>query len=223
MSIYFPSISIEKAWQIIIIWFIAVMFIFIIAAEKNIAAFGLTYGLLFGGLAYRFRCNINPFFKRMGLYNYRGFLLLSIIITATEEWYCYSLGNRLAYPVLWIDLIVVGALWTVWFGTWFFYLSKKYLFSEKEALMTAASTGVLYEFIGTGYVLQNPMGIVLAIPLAVVVYAAIFVLPMQLIAFTGKNDSRLKYPVGIILPFILTVPAAVLVFILFALAGHPLE
>ena len=155
-------------------------------------AFGVTYGLVFSGLTYRFRRLVVPFFKRMGLYNYKGFLLLSVIVSLTEETYCYLLGNRIAQPVLWIDLVVVTGLWTVWFGTWYFYLSKKYAFPEKEALMTSAFIGVLYEYTGTGYFLQNPLGVVLAFPLAVVVYAAIFVLPMQLIEFTGTNDSKMK-------------------------------
>ncbi len=186
-------------------------------------AFGVTYGLVFSGLAYRFRRLVVPFFKRMGLYNYKGFLLLSVIVSLTEETYCYLLGNRIAQPVLWIDLVVVTGLWTVWFGTWYFYLSKKYAFPEKEALMTSAFIGVLYEYTGTGYFLQNPLGVVLAFPLAVVVYAAIFVLPMQLIEFTGTNDSKMKYPIGIVLPFILTFPAAIILFVLFSLAGYPLE
>ncbi|MBW6518488.1 MAG: hypothetical protein K0A89_08315 [ANME-2 cluster archaeon] len=100
-------------------------------------------GLIFGGLAYRFRHLVVPYFERIGLYNYKGFLLLSIIVTVTEETYCYLLGNKIAYPVLWIDLVLVTGLWTVWFGTWYLYLSKKYASTEKEALMTAASTGVL--------------------------------------------------------------------------------
>ncbi|MCK4928802.1 MAG: hypothetical protein KAR76_03610 [Methanosarcinales archaeon] len=72
------------------------------------------------------------------------------------------------------------------------------------------------------HLLQNPPGMVLAFPLGVVVYAAIFVLPMQLIEFT-TNNSRMKYPVSIVLPFILTFPAAIVLFVLFALAGYPLE
>ncbi|MCL7416109.1 MAG: hypothetical protein M8349_08660, partial [ANME-2 cluster archaeon] len=59
--------------------------------------------------------------------------------------------------------------------------------------------------------------------LGVVVYAAIFVLPMQLIEFNGTNNSKTKYPVGIVLPFILTIPAAVIIFVLFLIAGYPLE
>ena len=216
-------LDIESTWKILLIWFGLVILVFSIAREWGVVAFGVTYGLVFGGLAYHFRHLVVPFFKRMGLYNYKGFLLICVIVSVTEETYCYLLGNRIAHPVLWIDLIVVTGLWTVWFGTWYFHLSKKYAFTEKEALMTAAFTGVLYEYIGTGYFLQNPLGVVLAFPLGVIVYAAIFVLPMQLIEFTGTNNSRMKYPVSIVLPFILTFPAAIVLFVLFSLAGYPLE
>ena len=223
MRICYFAISAEKAWKIMLIWFIIVIFILAIARQWGVVIFGLTYGIVFGGLAYYYRHTIRQSFMRMGLFNYRGFLLLSIIVSVTEETYCYLLGNRIANPVLWKDLVLVTALWTVWFGTWYFYLSKKYTFSEKEALMTAAATGVFYEYIGPGYFFQNPAGIVLSIPLAVVVYAAIFILPMQLIEFTGTRNTSMKYAEGIVLPFILTMPVAVVLWVLFLLAGHPLD
>jgi hypothetical protein len=189
----------------------------------GVVTFGLTFGLVFGGVAYRYRSKVKPFFQRLGLFNYKGFLLFSIIITIIEEMYFYLLGNKIAHPILGIGLILVSALWTVWFGTWYFYLSKKYAYSEKQALLTAATTGVLYEYIGTGYFLQNPLGIVLAFPLGVIIYAAIFILPMQLIEFTGTIDQNIKYLVGVVLPFILTIPAAIIIYILFSLAGYPLN
>ena len=219
---YFP-ISIEKAWKIMLIWFIVVILALAAAREWGVVVFGLTYGILFGGIAYHFRHRARHFLRRMGFYDYRGFLFLSVIVTVTEETYCYLLGNRIANPVLWIDLVLVTTMWTVWFGTWYFYLSKKYIFSEKEALMTAAATGIFYEYIGTGYIFQNPAGIVLSVPLAMVIYAAIFILPMQLIEFRGTENSILKYPVGVVLPFILTIPVAFTLWVLFSLAGHPLE
>lgn len=212
----------EKAWKIILIWFISVISIMAIAGETGVVLFGLTYGLVFGGIAYRFRHSVSQVFKQAGLFNFKGFLLLSVFISITEETYCYLLGNRIANPVLWVDLILVSTLWTVWYGTWYFYISKKYAFHEKEALMTAAATGIFYEYIGTGNFLQNPFGIFLAIPLAVVIYAAMFILPMQLIEFKGTDNSMLKYPVAVVLPFILTIPAAIALYILFRLAGHPL-
>lgn len=213
----------ERAWRIMLAWFIAVIAILSIAGAWPVAVFGATYGLLFGGFAYRHRKRVRPFFQRIGLDSYPGFLLLSIVITVTEETYCFVLGNETAHPVLWIDLVLVTGMWTAWFGTWYFYLSRKYAYTEKEALMTAAFTGLLYEFVGTGEILANPLGIFIAAPLAVIVYAAIFVLPMQLIDFTGKNESRLKYPVGVILPFILTVPVAIALYIIFSIFQIPLE
>lgn len=214
---------IEKLWKAVLIWFAAVMLILSLAHEWSVVLFGVTYGLAYGGLIYRARARLRSFLRKLGLNTYPGFLLLSILVTVSEEIYCYVLGNRIAHPVLWIDLVMVSSLWTVWFGTWYFYLSKKYDFTEKEALITAGSTGLLYEFVGTGYFLQNPFGIILAYPLAVVVYSALFILPMQVMDFTGTTTSKMRYPVGVVLPFLLTIPAALVVFVGFSFAGHPLN
>ena len=207
----------KLAWKIMLLWFTLVMIILSIAGEWGVVAFGLTYGIIFGGFAYRYRRKVMPFFQKIKLDNYLGFLLLAVVITITEEIYCYALGNRIAHPVLWIDLILVTVMWTVWFGTWYFFLSKKYMFTEKEALMVAGFTGIFYEFIGTGAILTNPFGFLIATPLAVVIYAAIFVLPMQLITFNGKNNSKTKYLVGSILPFILTIPVAIALYLIFSI------
>ncbi len=202
-----------------IVWFVAVMVILCIAGEWSVVVFGVTYGLGFGGIAYRYRRKVRPFFERVRLNNYMGFLLLTVGITVTEEVYCYALGNQIAHPVLWIDLILVTVTWFVWFSTWYFFLSRRYYFEEKEALMVAAFSGVFYEFLGTGEVLRNPFGVILAVPLAVVVYAALFVLPMQLIQFTGECTSRTKYMVGVVLPFLLTLPVALILYIVLSVVG----
>lgn len=189
-------------------WFIMVMAILGVAGEWSVVTFGVTFGLIYGGVAYRYRKMVKPFCEKINLGNYAGFLLLAVIVTISEEVYCYILGNQIAHPVLWVDLVLVTVMWWVWFSTWYFFLSRRYYFEEKEALMTAGFTGVLYEFVGTGEVLKNPLGIVIAVPLAVVVYAAIIVLPLQLITFTGDITSRQKYVVGSVLPFLLTIPVA---------------
>ena len=75
---------------------------------------------------------------------------------------------------------------------------------------------MLYEFVGTGEIFKNPLGIVVAVPLAVVVYAAIFALPLQLITFTGDITSRQKYVVGSVLPFLLTIPVALGLYLILA-------
>lgn len=200
------------AWKVMLFWFVAVTIILCIAKEWSVVAFGLTYGLGFGGIAYTYRRRVQPFFKKVHLDNYYGFLVLTVIITVTEEVYCYILGNQIAHPVLWVDLLLVTVMWSVWFGVWYFFLATRYYFEEKEALMTAGFTGVFYEFVGTGAILENPFGIVIAVPLAVVVYAAIFVLPLQLIRFTGKRTGKAKYVVGVVLPFVLTIPVALVLY-----------
>ena len=209
----------KKAWKIMLVWFGIVMAALCMAREWSVVAFGVTYGLGFGGIAYRYRRKVKLFFERMNLDNYVGFFLLAVVVSASEEVYCYLLGNEIAHPVLWVDLILVCGMWSVWFGTWYFFVSKKYSFEEKEALMTAGFTGVLFEFVGTGEILGNPLGIFLALPLAVVIYAALFVLPMQLMQFTGENTSWTKYVVGVVFPYVLTIPVGVALYAVLDLCG----
>jgi hypothetical protein len=204
--------NVTVAWKVILIWFAAVMVLFCIAREWSVAAFGITYGLGFGGIAYKYRRKVQPLFEKCNLFNYYGFLLLTAIITVTEEVYCYILGNQIAHPVLWADLVLVYSMWSVWFGCWYFFIARHYFFEEKEALMTAGFTGVFYEFVGTGAILENVFGIVIAVPLAVVVYAALFVWPLQLIPFTGKRTGNTKYVIGVVLPFLLTIPVALVLY-----------
>jgi hypothetical protein len=209
----------KMAWEVLLAWFAVVMVIFCLAGEWSVVVFGVTYGLGFGAIAFKYRKKVRPFFQKVRLNTYVGFLLLTGVITVTEEVYCYLLGNEIAHPVLWVDLILVTVMWWVWFSTWYFFLSKRYYFEEKEALLVAGSTGVFYEFVGTGAVLENPFGIALAVPLAVVIYAALFVLPMQLISFTGTRTGKTKYIVGAILPFFLTIPVALIMYIILSVLG----
>ena len=211
--------NVKTVWKGILSWFIIVMVIFALAKEWSVVAFGMTYGLGFGGIAYSLRGKVGRFFAKRGLRTYYGFLLLAVSITVSEEVYCYALGNQVAHPVLWIDLIMVTVMWSVWFSTWYFFLSRRYFFEENEALLVGGFTGVFYEFVGTGALLENPFGIVLAVPLAVVVYAAIFVWPLQLLTFTGKQTGRMKYIVGSVFPFLLTIPVAVALYFVFAICG----
>ncbi|WP_230972280.1 hypothetical protein [Archaeoglobus neptunius] len=90
-----------------------------VRGDWGVVTFAVTYGIGFGGIAYRYRRKVKMFFQRRGLDNYCGLLLLAIIVTITEE----------------------------------------------------------------------------------------------TITFTGKNDGETKYLVGVILPFILTIPVAVVLFI----------
>ena len=40
--------------------------------------------------------------------------------------------------------------------------------------------------------------------------------------FTGTIDLNIKYPIGVVLLFILTIPAAIILYIVFSIAGYPL-
>ena len=216
-SRYRMSVSWGLAWKVILAWFAVVVLLFVVLGGWSLIIFAVGFGAVFGGLEYRYRHSIRPLAARLGLNNYAGFLGLSIAITAFEETFCYLAGNHIAYPVLWIDLVLIIVMWTVWFGTWYFYLSKKYAYGDKEALLLAGIVGIFYEFVGTGAFLSNPAGILLITPMAIVVYAAIFVWPMQLIDFRGKNDSWIKYPVSVLLPFILTFPVAIVLYVVFSI------
>jgi hypothetical protein len=116
-------------------------------------------------------------------------------------------------PVLWKDIAFCSLVWLPWFAAWYLFLSKRYSFGEKEALLVAASAGVLYELAGSGLLL-SPAAWLLAVPLDVVVYAAIFIVPMQLIDFRGPRTGPAKYVVAPVLPYLLSLPVAVLLIML---------
>jgi hypothetical protein len=199
----------DRAWAVVLLWFAAVMAIFAFAREWSIVEFGVGFGLVFGSVAWWLRKHVRPAMRKVRLDNFAGFVLLAVTISSAEEMSCLALGNKIANPVLWKDLVIVNGVWLAWFATWYFLLSKKYHFIEKEALMLGASAGVLYEYVSSGAFISNPAGLVLAIPLAVVVYAAIFVLPMQLIDFSGTGEGGIKYIAAPLLPYALSFCVAI--------------
>ena len=199
----------DRAWLVMLAWFSAVMAIFAIAREWGIIEFGVGFGLVFGSVAWWLRKRVRPAMRKARLDNIYGFALLAVTISSAEEIFCWALGNDIANPVIWKDLVIVNGVWLAWFATWYFLLSKKYHFIEKEALMLGASVGVLYEYISSGAFISNPAGLVLAVPLAVVVYSAIFVLPMQLIDFSGTGKSGIKYIAAPLLPYVLSFSVAI--------------
>jgi hypothetical protein len=226
----------EKAWKWVFVWFVLCMGFFVlvlaVSPEKNpsVIGFALFFGILMFGLEWKFRHMVRPFFERLGLANLKGFLLLAVGISAIEEVICWAFGNKVANPILWKDIVFCAGVWLPWFACWYLFLSKRWVFREKEALLVAASTGIMYEYIGNAAMWANPVQILIAVPLAVVVYAAIFVLPMQLIVFKDgatpgngkveegtdqKKGSRAKYLVAPVLPYFLSWPVAILIMILF--------
>jgi len=175
-----------------------------------VVAFGTSFGLLFGGLAWRYRGSVRPVFARLGLDNFAGFLLLSVLVSAAEETWCRAPGNRVAYPVLWKDIAFCTGVWLAWYSTWYIFIARRFAFREKEALLLAAVIGVFYEFVGNGAFLASPAGILMALPLSTVIYASLFLLPMQLIDFSGRGATGWRLLIGPVLPYLLSWPAALL-------------
>jgi len=203
----------DRAWTVIFVWFFIVIAIFLLAASWSIVSFALSFGAIFGGLAWRYRKSVRPFMARLRLDNFAGFLILGIGISALEEVWCRALGNHVAMPVLWKDVVFCTVVWLPWFAVWYLFLSKRYCFGEKEALLLAASAGLLYELVGSGAIFSNPAGLLLAVPLDIVVYAAIFVIPMQLIEFKGTGRTNWKFAAAPVLPYLLSWPFAALFLI----------
>lgn len=202
-------------WKVLLILFGVSVAIFLITENWKFILFTFTFGGLYGGTVYTYRHRIGMFFEKHGLRNFPVFIFLSILVSVLEELYVYVLGIRTAVPDIWIDIIVVPGEWAVWFATWYLILSRRYRFTAGQALFAAGLEGIMYEYVGNGIFLRNPVGVLLSIPGTVIVYAAIFILPMQLISFTGTSESIWKYPVSVFLPFVLTIPVALLLYAVF--------
>jgi hypothetical protein len=210
--------------SLLLLWFMAVVVVFFVAGNRSAAVFAFLYAIVYGGICYRFRSEIRRFLVNMPGNTVMKFFFVAFLVAAAEEIFCFLMGNHIALPVLWADILFCSFVWFGWFGTWYFYLSKHYRFGEQEALLVAGISGLLYE--GSGLVLANPpavLAILLITPFLALVYSAIFLVPMQLIRFTGTKESLWKYPVSVVLPFLISVPIAILVFIVFILAGVSLK
>ncbi|VVB79089.1 Uncharacterised protein [uncultured archaeon] len=206
--------KISTIWKILIGWFLIVCLIFLIAKNYSVFVFGITAPLILGLLPYFYRNNIKNFFKRVGLHNVWGFFLVAFIITVLEESYCYILGNEVAYPVLSVDVFLVFIIWLGWFGTWYFWISKKYSFTSAEAILAAGLPGVLYEYVSKPEFLANPLGVLIAFPLSAVIYSAIFVIPMQTLDIRGKKTGWRKYFDSLVIPFLISLPLAIAAILL---------
>ncbi|HUL62076.1 MAG TPA: hypothetical protein VLT35_03355 [Methanocella sp.] len=202
------------------LWFMAVVAVFFLAGNRSAAVFAFLFTAVYGGVCYRYRDRIRSILASVPVSKALMFFIVAFAVTAAEETFCFLTGNRIALPVLWADILFCGLVWSGWFGTWYFYLSKTYRFGETEALLVAGLSGLLYE--GAGPVLASPpsaLPILLIAPFLSLVYSAIFLVPMQLIRFTGAKDSAWKYPVSVVLPFLVSVPITLALFIVFRVTG----
>lgn len=210
------------AWKVIFPWFAAAIAIFAVIGQWGIVLFALVYGGVFGGMAYRLRRGPKPLFKALRLDNYGGFVLLMALITPSEEMFCYSLGCNLAQPVLWVDLLWVTAVWLVRSSVWYLYVARRYAFGETEALLVASLAGIVFELEVSGLIVRNPLAALVLAPLAIVTYAATFVLPLQLMDLSGTDHSRWRYVVGVAAPSGLATGVALPLWAILVWWGVPL-
>lgn len=208
---------------LLLAWFLAATAILLITGSQGTALFGLSFVLVYGGVVYLCHHRIRDWLRRLPGPAAGKFFTLAFCVSAAEEIYCYLSGNHLALPVLWADVLFCSLTWLAWYGTWYFFLSKRYRFGETEALLTAGAIGLLYEGVSSGAILANPAGVLLLAPLPVLVYATLFLLPMQLIDFTGQRENIWKYPVSVVGPYLLSLPIALTLYFFFGLIGLPLR
>lgn len=211
--------KISTVWKILLVWFAIVLIIFFIAKEFSIFSFGIVFVFLLGVLPWKFRNEIRKFFVKIKLNSFKGFFLVAFLITAVEETICYLMGNKVAYPVLWIDILLVFFIWLGWFGSWYFFISKKYLFTNLEMILASGLPGVLYEYVAKPEFLANPLGVLIAFPLASVIYSVIFIFPSTTLNFSGKNNSWTKWLVAMFLPFAISLPLVIIAFVVLKIFG----
>lgn len=207
--------KISLLWKVLLICFAVSVTILLVSGELSVAIFAMTFGGGYGGFIFTQRDRIRYFFESRKLDIFPVYITLAILVSVAEEIYVYSLGNRIAVPNIFSDIIIVPGEWAVWFTVWYYFIARRYLFNTGTALFTAGLEGLLFEYLGNGLALSNPIGFIVSIPTTIAVYASIFVLPMQLINFKGKINRWWKYPIAVILPYIFTLPAALLLYAIF--------
>lgn len=204
--------NIGLAWKILLVWFCIAAFILFLENAWGILAYAVSFGVFYGGIVYLLRKRVREFFSRLVRGRFPVFLALALVVSVLEELYVYWLGNKIAVSNIWLDIVVVPLEWAAWFSGWYFMVSKWYRFDEKEALLVAGTSGILFEYSGKGFLLSDPIAMLLFFPIAVVVYSAIFILPMQLIEFRGNRNTWIKFPVGVILPYLLSIPVGLALY-----------
>lgn len=200
-------------WLIIFVWFAISVAILSISFQWGIVAFAVSFGPGYGGIVYIMRKRLRLAFTGLARTRFAAFLLTALSVSVFEELYVYALGNRVAIQDIWLDIVIVPLQWAAWFSVWYLFISRKYSFSESEALLTAGFTGILFEYVGNGRIFADPVTILIFLPLTVLIYASIFILPMQFIDFTGSKNTLSKYPAGILLPYISSIPVALLLYL----------
>lgn len=211
--------AVRLAWRIVLVAFAAEMVILAIAQVWMLLAFAVVWGAGFGFAAYRIRARFAKAANAAGLSGYVGFAAVVLVVAVAEESLCAAFGCQLAIANLWLDLIFVPVLWLAWLTGWYYLIAPRFKFDPDEALLVAASAGVLFELVGNGRIFADPFIGLLSVPGVILVYAAICVLPMSLIPWKGERAGRAKYPIAFFLPYLAALPSAIAFFIIASVLG----
>lgn len=204
--------KITLIWRVLSIFLILSLAVLIIENSWSIVIFSVTFIFGYGGMIFYFRKRIRSLFDGLNKMRFPVFIGFALLVSVLEELYVYSLGNKVAVSNIWLDIVIVPLEWAAWFATWYLLVSHKYSFTESQALLSAGLSGILFEYSGKGFLISDPLAMLVFFPTTVFVYAAIFILPMQLIPFTGKRDSKLKYPIGVFVPYISSLPVGLALY-----------
>ncbi len=200
------------ACKILLVWLIVSILVLSLEKAWSIVAYILSFGVGYGGLVYFSRHQLRERFSGIGRSRFPAFLMVAVAVSVTEELYVHSLGNSIAISNVWLDIIVVPAEWAAWFTAWYFVISRHFSFTEKQALLCAGLAGIIFEYSGKGFLIADPLAMAIFFPTAIVVYAAIFILPMQFIKFSGTYEGWLKYPAAVFLPYAASIPVGLILY-----------
>ena len=119
-----PGSKTKNAWRMLAVWLAISILIFAAEKQWSLIIFTLSFGVLYGGGIYRFRLRIRNAVHARRLDRFSAYAAVAVSVSVAEEFYVFALGNRIAVPDIWLDVIIVPAEWLVWFATWYFILSR---------------------------------------------------------------------------------------------------
>jgi hypothetical protein len=214
----------DTVYKVVLVWSTISIGIFLLLKEYGLVAYVVVFVGLFGVIAYRQRIELGRFLRRIGFAHPLFFSLLVIGLVLFEEYLAYVLAGPegVMYPEhLSINMVLIATFWLAWLLSWKWYIAPKYHFTEREAIMTAGFAGIMYEIIGPMHFLDAASWLLIA-PLSILIYAAVAILPMQLIDFSGQQVSKYKYLIATVIPFLLTWPPALVLYFVLTSAGYQL-
>lgn len=213
----------QQLYKLLGIWSLLSLAVFALIGGWGLAVYMLLFVGVFGTAVFRYRSQMGRLLAQIGFRNTWLFAVLVIVTVLFEEYLIYFLVGveGIMNPNLLINMILISTFWLSWLLTWKLYLAKRYFFTEKEAIMTAGLSGVLFEIVGPLKFL-DPAAVLFITPLSVFIYATAAILPMQLVGFVGQKTGGVKYLAGVFLPFLAAWPAALLVYVILTSLGYSL-